>query len=163
MNISVATSNQLSVVKDLAYKIWPDAYKTILSNDQLDYMLDMFYNVNALQNQIQNGHVFLLLEFNDNYIGFASYELNCNATTKTKIQKLYVLPEIQGKGFGKSLVNFIKHKAILAKNTALFLNVNKYNVAKDFYLKHGFKIVKEEVIAIGNDYVMDDYVMEINL
>ena len=42
----------------------------------------------------------------------------------------------------------------------LFLNVNKYNKAKIFYEKLGFVISKEEVIDIGNDYVMDDYVME---
>jgi hypothetical protein len=43
----------------------------------------------------------------------------------------------------------------------VFLNVNKYNKAKFFYEKLGFTITKEEVIDIGNDYVMDDYVMGI--
>jgi hypothetical protein len=42
----------------------------------------------------------------------------------------------------------------------VFLNVNKYNKAQYFYSKLGFAIIKEEVIDIGNDYVMDDYVME---
>jgi ribosomal protein S18 acetylase RimI-like enzyme len=42
----------------------------------------------------------------------------------------------------------------------VFLNVNKYNKAKFFYEKLGFVISKEEVIDIGNGYVMDDYVME---
>jgi hypothetical protein len=40
------------------------------------------------------------------------------------------------------------------------LNVNKYNSAQDFYKKLGFCIDYEEVIDIGNGYVMDDYVME---
>ena len=43
----------------------------------------------------------------------------------------------------------------------VFLNVNKYNTAKLFYEKLGFKITKEEVIDIGNDYVMDDFVMNL--
>jgi ribosomal protein S18 acetylase RimI-like enzyme len=42
----------------------------------------------------------------------------------------------------------------------IYLNVNKYNSAKFFYEKLGFTNVKEEVIDIGNGYVMDDYVME---
>jgi ribosomal protein S18 acetylase RimI-like enzyme len=42
----------------------------------------------------------------------------------------------------------------------LFLNVNKYNSAIQFYHKIGFEIAKEEVIDIGNGFVMDDYVME---
>jgi ribosomal protein S18 acetylase RimI-like enzyme len=161
MNIVVATKEQLAIVKNLAYKIWPNAYETILSKAQLDYMLEMIYSIDSLEKQFDNGHIFLLIEDNQNFIGFASYELNCNNSNKTKLQKLYVLPEIQGKGIGKQVIDYIKDKVVLSNNLALFLNVNKFNKAKDFYQKYGFQIVKEEVIDIGNNYIMDDYVMEI--
>lgn len=162
MNIVVATKEQLAIVKSLAYKIWPNAYENILSNQQLNYMLEMFYSIDSLEKQFDNGHVFLLIEDDQNFIGFASYEINCNNSNKTKLQKLYVLPEIQGKGIGKQVIDYIKEKVVLSNNLALFLNVNKYNTAKDFYQKYGFQIIKEEVIDIGNNYIMDDYVMEIN-
>lgn len=161
MNIVVATKEQLAIVKSLAYKIWPNAYETILSKAQLDYMLEMIYSIDSLKKQFDNGHIFLLIEDNQNFIGFASYELNCNNSNKTKLQKLYVLPEIQGKGIGKQVIDYIKEKVVLSNNLALFLNVNKFNKAKDFYQKYGFQIIKEEVIDIGNNYIMDDYVMEI--
>ena len=161
MNIVVATKEQLAIVKNLAYKIWPNAYETILSKAQLDYMLEMIYSIDSLEKQFDNGHIFLLIEDDQNFIGFASYELNCNNSNKTKLQKLYVLPEIQGKGIGKQVIDYIKEKVVLSNNLALFLNVNKFNKAKDFYQKYGFQIIKEEVIDIGNDYIMDDYVMEI--
>lgn len=161
MNIVVATKEQLVIVKNLAYKIWPNAYETILSKAQLDYMLEMIYSIDSLEKQFNNGHIFLLIEDNQNFIGFASYELNCNNSNKTKLQKLYVLPEIQGKGIGKQVIDYIKDKVVLSNNLALFLNVNKFNKAKYFYQKYGFQIIKEEVIDIGNNYIMDDYVMEI--
>jgi ribosomal protein S18 acetylase RimI-like enzyme len=161
MNIVVATKEQLAIVKNLAYKIWPNAYETILSKAQLDYMLEMIYSIDSLEKQFDNGHIFLLIEDDQNFIGFASYELNCNNSNKTKLQKLYVLPEIQGKGIGKQVIGYIKEKVVLSNNLALFLNVNKFNKAKDFYQKYGFQITKEEVIEIGNNYIMDDYVMEI--
>jgi ribosomal protein S18 acetylase RimI-like enzyme len=161
MNIVVATKEQLAIVKNLAYKIWPNAYETILSKAQLDYMLEMIYSIDSLEKQFDNGHIFLLIEDDQNFIGFASYELNCNNSNKAKLQKLYVLPEIQGKGIGKQVIDYIKDKVVLANNLALFLNVNKFNKAKDFYQKYGFQIIKEEVIDIGNNYIMDDYVMEI--
>ncbi len=161
MNIVVATKEQLSIVKNLAYKIWPNAYETILSKAQLDYMLEMIYSIDSLEKQFDKGHIFLLIEDGQNFIGFASYELNCNNSNKTKLQKLYVLPEIQGKGIGKQVIDYIKEKVVLSNNLALFLNVNKFNKAKDFYQKYGFQIIKEEVIDIGNNYIMDDYVMEI--
>jgi ribosomal protein S18 acetylase RimI-like enzyme len=161
MNIVVATKEQLAIVKELAYKIWPNAYETILSKAQLNYMLEMIYSIDSLEKQFDNGHIFLLIEDDQNFIGFASYELNCNNSNKTKLQKLYVLPEIQGKGIGKQVIDYIKEKVVLSNNLALFLNVNKFNKAKDFYQKYGFQIIKEEVIDIGNNYIMDDYVMEI--
>jgi ribosomal protein S18 acetylase RimI-like enzyme len=161
MNIVVATKEQLAIVKNLAYIIWPNAYETILSRAQLDYMLEMIYSIDSLEKQFNIGHVFILIEDDQNFIGFASYELNCNNSNKTKLQKLYVLPEIQGKGIGKQVIDYIKDKVVLSNNVALFLNVNKFNKAKDFYQKYGFQIIKEEVIDIGNNYIMDDYVMEI--
>jgi ribosomal protein S18 acetylase RimI-like enzyme len=80
---------------------------------------------------------------------------------KTKIHKIYVLPETQGAGLGRKFFEFVKENAKDKQQKAIFLNVNKYNKALYFYEKLGFSIVKEEVIAIGNNYVMDDFVMEI--
>ena len=66
----------------------------------------------------------------------------------------------QGKGIGKQLVQFIIDEAKQRYQKALILNVNKKNIAIRFYESIGFYISFEEVIDIGNGYVMDDYVME---
>lgn len=160
MTISIAQKSQLLIIKELAYIIWPDAYGEILSKEQLDYMLDLIYDIESLEKQVDKNHVFLLVEDDNQFIGFASYELNFENSNKTKIQKLYVLQEIQGKGIGKHLINYIKQIAIDNKNSGLVLNVNRFNKAKEFYLKYGFEITKEIKIDIGNNYIMDDYIME---
>lgn len=161
MTISIAQKSQLFIIKELAYIIWPVAYGEILSKEQLDYMLDLIYTIESLEKQVDKNHVFLLVEDDNQFIGFASYELNFENSNKTKIQKLYVLPEIQGKGIGKQLINYIKQIAADNKNLGLILNVNRFNKAKDFYLKYGFEITKEIKIDIGSNYIMDDYVMEL--
>lgn len=160
MTISIAQKSQLFIIKELAYIIWPVAYGEILSKEQLDYMLDLIYTIESLEKQVDKKHVFLLVEDDNQFIGFASYELNFENSNKTKIQKLYVLPEIQGKGIGKNLINYIKQIAIDNKNSGLILNVNRFNKAKEFYLNYGFEITKEIKIDIGNNYIMDDYIME---
>ena len=125
-------------------------------------MIDTFYNETALRKQIEDkGHVFYLAQDDkDNYVGFVSYEINCEPH-KTKIHKIYVLPESQGTGLGRQFFELVKDKATENNQKAIFLNVNKYNNALHFYTKLGFAKVKDEVIAIGNGYVMDDYVMEV--
>jgi len=161
MKIVVANKNQLSIVANLAYAIWPIAYGEILSKEQLDYMLDKFYSVDSLNDQLVNKkHVFLLVEESNTFIGFASYELNSGNSTKTKIHKIYVLPNTQGKGIGQVLILEIEKKAIESNNKFLFLNVNRNNKALGFYLKNNFEIVNTEDIEIGNGYLMEDYIME---
>jgi ribosomal protein S18 acetylase RimI-like enzyme len=164
MQLVLANSAHATIIKDLAYAIWPTAYSEILSLEQLTYMLGMFYSETALKQQMEEkGHIFYLAK-NDTgkYVGFVAYEINCEPH-KTKIHKIYVLPETQGTAVGKLLFNLVVEEAKENNQKAVFLNVNKYNKAKDFYTKFGFIITKEEVIDIGNNYIMDDYVMEVEI
>ena len=48
MYLKKITKNQLPIVRDLAYALWPSTYGEILSNEQLNYMLDNFYSIDYL-------------------------------------------------------------------------------------------------------------------
>ncbi len=161
MEIRIATEKDFIKIQEIAHKTWPSTFGEILTKIQIDYMLDMFYNLNSLKKQTEESkNVFLLISENGNDLGFISYELNYKNSIKTKIHKIYLLPESQGKGAGKILIQRVKEIAQLNNNQALILNVNKYNKAISFYEKLGFKIVQSEKIDIGQGFIMDDYVME---
>jgi GNAT superfamily N-acetyltransferase len=161
MNSIVVSRDQLSIVKELAYCIWPSAYGTILSQEQLTYMLESFYSIPALEHLLlEQNQVFLLLEDNGQYIGFCAYELNCQQSRKTKLHKLYIQQNIQGKGVGKRVLLEVEEIAKQNNNTAVFLNVNRMNPALHFYEKMGYSIIEKVDIEIGNGYLMEDYVME---
>ena len=165
--ISIEKINEdlLHEVQKIAFKTWPKTFSNILSPKQIDYMLDWMYNIEALKKQLnEKGHVFLLAAENGNYMGFASYEVHHGGSGKTKIHKIYILPETQGKGVGKKLLQAISEVALKNGDTYLFLNVNKFNHhAIDFYSHLGFYEAFREVIDIGNGFVMDDAVMELRL
>jgi diamine N-acetyltransferase len=161
MNISVATTSELDIIKDLAHAIWPSAYGAILSQAQLAYMLDKLYSIEALKEQLlEKNQVFLLLEEEGEYLGFCAYELNCDSSGNTKLHKLYVLPNTQGKGLGKLLLNEVEKIALAHANKGVFLNVNRFNKAQEFYLAMGYTIIKTEDIDIGSGYLMEDYIMQ---
>jgi ribosomal protein S18 acetylase RimI-like enzyme len=161
MKLVKANSENIQIIIELTKKIWPVAYGKILTMAQLDYMIDKFYNETALLELIDKGHVFYLAQDdNGKEVGFVSYELN-SELNKTKIHKIYVLPETQGTGLGRQFFELVKEKAIENNQSNIFLNVNKRNHAIHFYTKLGFTKVKDEVIDIENGYVMDDYVMEV--
>lgn len=159
MELIKVNTEDLAIIESLARKIWPIAYQDILSKEQLNYMLKMFYSEKALKEQLRKKHQFYLLKKNEEFLGFVSFEINC-MPNKTKIHKIYILPNQQGKGLGRILFEKVKEEAIKQEQQAIFLNVNKYNKAKVFYINLGFKVTGEEVIPIGNGFVMDDYVME---
>lgn len=155
------TDENFTDIRAIAAEVWPIAYSAILSQKQLDYMMEMMYSVASLQVQAkEKGHRFILAKEGETVLGFASYEFNYNKKPKTKIHKIYVLSNQQGKGIGKTLIDFIVNEAKARHQKGLILNVNKNNIAIRFYERIGFEIIFEEVIDIGNGYVMDDYVME---
>jgi diamine N-acetyltransferase len=152
---------ELPLIQKLAFAIWPNAFGGILEPAQITYMLELFYSISALESQVsQKGHSFMVFYEEEKPLGFVSYELNAEGR-KTKIHKLYVLQENQGKGIGKKLIQRVSEIAKKNQAEGLYLNVNKYNQsAISFYQHLGFQLSKQEIIAIGEGFVMDDFVME---
>jgi ribosomal protein S18 acetylase RimI-like enzyme len=146
----------------LAEEIWPVAYSEILSKEQLRYMLDRFYSIESLRLQHkENKHRFIIAYNEDQTAcGFASFSSLSNVENRFKLHKLYVLPDLQGKGLGRMLIQEIEDEIKSEIQVSLELNVNRFNSAIAFYQKNGFEILREEDIDIGNGYYMIDYVME---
>jgi ribosomal protein S18 acetylase RimI-like enzyme len=165
INIVRASADLLPEIQKIAYQTWPKTFSNILSPEQINYMLNWMYDLKSLETQLKDkNHIFLLAEENGKFLGFASYETNHGETNKTKIHKIYILPEAQGKGVGKKLIQFMEKAAMENGNKILFLNVNKFNQgAIDFYSRIGFYEAYKEIIDIGNGFVMDDLVMELKL
>jgi ribosomal protein S18 acetylase RimI-like enzyme len=148
------------VIKELVHHIWPLTYHDILSAEQMDYMLDLFYSETSLQKQFQQGHQFILALNESEPVGFASYSPKDEKNnTFYRLHKIYINPNQQGKGIGKIIIDFIINEIKIKNATGLELNVNRHNKALHFYQKNGFEIIKEEDINIGNGYFMNDYVM----
>ena len=164
MNIIKAGPEDLRTIQELAKKIWPFAYGEILSVDQLEYMLDKFYSIDSLTEQMNaSKHEFFLAINNDAPVGFISIGKFQDDPSIFILHKIYVLPKFQGKSIGKSLLHFAIEKTKLDGGEALQLNVNRHNKALHFYKKQGFKIILEEDIDIGNGYFMNDYRMELEV
>ena len=164
ITISKATIEDIKDIQNVVYHTWPIVYISIITQEQIAYMLDLFYSKEILQENMNNdGHLFVLLKEDDKVLGFASLEHNYRNNNITRLHKLYLMPESHGKGMGKLLMKEVAKEALENQSKAISLNVNKYNTALQFYLNFGFEIVKEEIIELGSGFIMDDYVMELKL
>ena len=161
IQIFEATEAEIPVIAEIAAKTWPKAYASILSPEQMRFMLDTIYSAKELQHAMHNkSQRFLLLKDTGEYQGFASIGPRKEEPGVFKLHKIYILPHNQGKGYGKMLIEEVKRQLLVQGINTLDLNVNRNNPAKDFYQKLGFKIIRKEDIPIGQ-YWMNDYVMRL--
>ena len=163
IHIKPAEVSDLKTIRKLAHDTWPTAYLEILGQKQLDYMLEKIYSIPSLEHQMRVlNHHFILVFENKTPIGFAAFSAHVNPFIY-HLNKIYVLPGEQGKNIGKQILNYVVSEIKQTGATSLQLNVNRHNKALHFYQKHGFKIIREEDIDIGEGFFMNDYVMELNL
>jgi ribosomal protein S18 acetylase RimI-like enzyme len=160
MEIRLAERAELHILENLARRIWPHTYSDIISTEQMEFMLNWMYSTETLGQQWQDGHEFYLISKDNTDVGFIALE---QAGQELKVNKVYVLPEVQGCGAGKQLMDKAIERANAKNCTYIFLQVNRANKAKFFYDKLGFTVRKEEKFDIGHGYFMDDYVMELKV
>ncbi|MGV3637530.1 MAG: GNAT family N-acetyltransferase [Flavobacteriales bacterium] len=164
MRLRQATVADVPLIRAIAGTTWPIAYGDILSPAQLRYMLERMYSAAALREQmLVKGHRFILAVRQEETLGFAAFEPHHGGRAVTRLHKLYVLPAAQGSGAGRLLLNGVLERALADGDRAVELNVNRFNTARRFYEHCGFRVVRDEVIDIGQGYVMDDHVMRLDL
>ncbi len=157
--IREAIAEDIPLIRSIAEATWPSAYSHIISQEQLDFMLDWMYSDTSLLEQMNTGDYFFLAEYDGEPIGFASVKNGREGISK--LNKLYVLPTIQKTGAGKALLHKVISYAKEHTSTRLQLQVNRNNTAKGFYEKNGFTVIKEADFPIGNGYFMNDFIMEL--
>ena len=68
-----ATPEDIPLIRDLTYNVWPQTYSNILTGEQINYMLELFYSKTSLQEQMKDHHRFLIVYDETMPMGFASY------------------------------------------------------------------------------------------
>lgn len=156
--INLISKEDMEIVRNLAHEIWPVAYKNILKPHEIQNMLEKIYSVNNLQQEMESGHVFWVVKERGMNIGFASaYIEDLNLWLK----KLYILPEMQGKGYGKFFISEIVKHFNNAKTILLYVNSSN-TPAQKFYEKLGFKITGSTPVKMG-DYDFLDFIVKKSL
>lgn len=158
--IQKATPKDIPLIQEIAAKSWRAHYPSIISHEQIDYMLDLMYSETELKKHFNNpNYQYYLLGDEENFLGIMGFEFHYELET-TKLHRIYLLDEAKGKGLGKFALNFLKNEVIKSGDQRIILNVNKENPSYHFYVSQDFKVFEEGVFDIGNGYVMDDYLME---
>lgn len=155
INIKVAQITEFENIAALAREIWDEHYIKVITQEQIDYMLQKFYSLESLTKQFEEGQLFYLVYLNQKQIGFFAVS---NKDENLFLHKIYVKEFVRGTGIGYNILEYIKRNYQDAKD--IRLTVNRQNVvAINFYFRNGFKIEKIADFDIGNGYEMNDFIM----
>lgn len=151
--------NEIKDFAELTSEIWHEYWTCILSDEQIDYMVDKFQSENAITNQINNeNYTYFYIMYDNQKTGYIGLS---NKHDYLFLSKLYLKKDYRHKGLGKKAFDFIKQFAENNGYNKIQLTVNKYNENTiNAYNKWGFKTIDSVVTDIGNGFVMDDFIME---
>jgi ribosomal protein S18 acetylase RimI-like enzyme len=163
IGVTAVETGEIDALCGLAALIWRAHYPAIISAAQIEYMLAQRYAPDVLRAEFARDDVWWdKLTVDGRMRGFCSYFLTQGK--EMKLDKLYVHPDCQRRGYGRMLMERAAQVAREHRCKALTLAVNKHNVnAIAAYGKQGFEIVESVVKDIGAGFVMDDYLMRLHV
>jgi GNAT superfamily N-acetyltransferase len=164
IQISPVSRADVDAIAALARIVWQDAYPGIITQAQIDYMLEQRYNTLRLLEELAMPNLWWDKATVDGELAAFASTLTTEKADELKLDKLYVDPLQQRLGLGGRLIAHVSARALAQGCTTLILAVNKRNKpAIAAYTKHGFVVRNAVRVNIGNDFVMDDFIMEKSL
>lgn len=149
-------------IHELAQQIFPFTYRDMISEEQMEFMMDWMYSPASLLRQFEEGHEYFIASHEGRDCGYLS--IQPEGQDVFHLQKIYVLPDFQGLHIGSFLFReAVSHIKSRRRNPCrMRLNVNRKNEkALQFYRHQGMKQISSGDFDIGNGYYMNDYIMEL--
>lgn len=155
--ITITDRSEIKEIARLADVVWHECYKGIISDAQIDYMVNNFQSESAMLSLFDAGAEFYALKEDGKTCGYIVLEKEKGAIF---LSKLYLHSSIRGKGYGSLALSFVKKRAAELNYSSVYLHVNKCNQrAITAYLANGFEKECSLDTDIGGGFAMEDYIM----
>jgi len=154
--LTPATTADNQAIHNIAQRVWSKHYiPNIISQQQMDYMMEWMYSPESLAKQMDEGAQFFIIKSDGNTAGYISIT---DTNGELFLNKFYIDNEYQRLNIGSEILRLAL--AEFPQATIIRLQVNRKNFkAINFYFKNGFSIERAEDFDIGNGYLMEDFVM----
>jgi ribosomal protein S18 acetylase RimI-like enzyme len=164
VQISPVETSDVEAIAALARVVWQDAYPGIITQAQIDFMLEQRYNASHLLKELALPEIWWDKATVDGELAAFASTLPTETRGEMKLDKIYVDPARQRFGLGGRLIAHVTERMLAHGCDTLILAVNKRNErAIAAYKKHGFTVREAVRVDIGNGFVMDDFIMEKSL
>ncbi len=153
---------ELKKLATLANEIWHEYFPCIITDEQIDYMVEKFQSYEAIKNQLVNGYEYYFITDGDDILGYMGIKEEKD-DNKLFLSKFYLHKDNRGKGYASKAFRDLEKITLERKLKTIWLTVNKYNDATVATYEHmGFVKSRTQEADIGNGFIMDDFIMERN-
>ena len=102
----ITNPDDLQIVRDIAASIWPETFRSILSQEQITYMMNMMYAPEVMEKELAAGYIFELVVID----GVPGGYIVCSPCDEDpqhilKLHKAYLLQEYHSKGIGQLMLD----------------------------------------------------------
>ena len=172
--VPVSTPEDQERLAELAGRIWREYWPAIIGEAQTEYMVAHFQSLEAIRRDMAKAdepyeYWFVVSDAKDAHggdvcephvVGYTGGHHEA-ATNRFFISKIYLLAEERGKGYAGKVIAFYEDLCRARGLSAMYLTVNKYNeLGIRAYRGKGFATIDAVETAIGEGFIMDDYIME---
>jgi ribosomal protein S18 acetylase RimI-like enzyme len=155
--VSVADA---TAIAELSLRIFHQCYlPDVLTQDEVEYFWSRVYSPEVLAERIAGGGTFEWVVLDGVRAGFLAFRAEPDQYC-LRLEKLYLLPELQGRGLGASALARVKAAAQRMGLDVIQLYVFRKNQrAIRAYQRSGFVVERAEVTECSNGFRYDDYLM----
>lgn len=145
-------------IAEIAYEIWMQHYESIVSEEQVSYMLEKYQSATVIYDAINDDHAYYMAYDDGKLVGYCGIAYEENAVF---LSKIYILLSSRGQGIARLFFDVVLKEAQKSHAGYIWLTVNKGNTESvAIYEKMGFYVDREDVDDIGGGFVKDDYIMK---
>jgi len=149
-------------VAELAREIWTEHYTPLIGAEQVEYMLSKFQSEEQIQEDIAHNGFRYYLAIDDASGKPVGYSAAVSKPEVMFLSKVYVHRDYRKQGIANAFLSEAKSFAKEKGQGRIQLTVNKGNSGSiAAYKAMGFEKVAEAVSDIGEGFVMDDFIMEL--
>lgn len=163
------SANDLNVLQKISIETFTSTYQHLNTKENFDKHITFAFNLNQLNSELKTPNTeFYFLQKEKKVIGYLKLNEGNAQSEKMSIycyevERIYLLKEYQGKGFGKTLIEKAIEVAISKNKKEVWLGVWEKNPnALGFYKKMGFEEFGTHIFKVGDDEQLD-YLLKIKL
>ncbi|MBR6044864.1 MAG: GNAT family N-acetyltransferase [Ruminococcus sp.] len=159
----LVSDGELRANAELAAEIWREHFLSIITPEQIEFMLEQFQSFEAMKRQIQSEDY--------EYYGFFAdgvqqgyFAVADHGDGTLFLSKLYLRKEVRGRGYASQMFEEVKRIGHSRGLSSVWLTVNRHNDGSIAVYRHwGMEVIRDQVTDIGDGFVMDDHVFSLEL